>query len=505
MSKVFRLSKSQYGKGLKCPKALWLYRHQPDLADKVSDFQQNIFDQGKEVGALATKLFPNGILIEEDHRQSTEALEHTAKVFAQNPQAIFEAAFQFQNVLVRVDILENNNDGTWNLIEVKSTNDVEPKSHHDDVAIQKWVLTNSGVKIRHSYLMHLNREYTRKGELDLKKLFVRACLDDEIADNLSQIESKLEYFQAVLNQSKVPDELIGARCKNPYVCEYKGSCWQVAKQGTIHTLSRISDSKRHQLMDMGIELIAEIPETFELSANQMVEFNSLKNNDTHVELKKIQDHLKELNYPLYFLDYESVAYAIPRYDGSWPHKQLITQYSLHVITKPGDQAVHKEFIFDENADPCQAMAEALARDIPDDGGSVIVYHKTFERDRTLQLAETVHEQSTHLKSIVDRMWDLETPFAKRWYWDPAFNGSSSIKSVLPTFAPDFSYNDLEIKKGDSAQIKYAQMIAMPTQSNERKSIKQNLLRYCERDSLAMVLILRALMALVDPKLAKKVV
>lgn len=502
MGRVFRLSKSQYGKGLKCPKALWLYRHKSDLADKVSDFQQNIFNHGKEVGALATKLFPNGIMIEEDYKHQEEALAHTKDVFTKGPEALFEAAFQYENVLVRVDILEKNNDGTWNLIEVKSTNDVEPDSHHDDVAIQKWVLVNCGVKIKNAYLMHLNREYIRNGELDLEKLFVRKNLDEEIKSNIEQIESKLEFFQAILNQNKAPEELIGSRCKNPYVCEFKGHCWDVAKAGTIHTLSRISDKKRHALMDLGIEMISQIPKDFELSANQLVEYQTAVKDDVHIELNKIQDSLEELKYPLYFLDYESVAYAIPRYSGSWPHKQLISQYSLHKVNKGGEKAEHKEFIFDLAADPNTAVATALAKDIPDDGGTVIVYHKTFERDRTLQLADSVPEFADHLRLIVDRMWDLETPFAKRWYWDPKFNGSSSIKNVLPVFAPLYSYKDLEIQKGDLAQLRYSQMIQLPNSSPERAAIRNALLKYCERDSLAMVLILKELAEIVGAKALK---
>ena len=490
--KVYRLSKSQYCKGKKCQKALWLYRHKRDLADEPTPFQQNIFDQGTAVGKLATQCFEGGIEIVEDYTQSEQALETTQKLLKENPPALFEPAFMYGNILIRVDVLRNNNDGTWDLIEVKSTNSTQPKSHYDDIAVQKWVLEGSGLKIKNSYLMHLNREYIRKGELDINQLFVMDRLDDEIASHIEQVPHMLKVLQANLNLTAEPEELIGAKCKSPYLCEFKSHCWSGAKPGTIHTLGRISDSKRHELMDQSVTMISEIPDDYKLSGNQQVEVAAYKNNDVQVDLNSIQVHLSELKYPLYYLDYESVAYAVPRYDGSWSHKHLISQYSLHIQETPTSELIHKEYLHDENNDPAVSVAQKLSEDIKDDGGSVIVYHKTYERDRTKELVELLPEYAPHLSSIIDRMWDLETPFAKRWYWDKEFNGSSSIKAVLPVFAPEFSYSDLVIGKGDVAQLEYSRMIEMVQGSQERAEIREALLRYCERDTLAMVIILKHL-------------
>jgi hypothetical protein len=476
-------------------KAIWLYRHNKEVADQPSDFQQNIFNQGKEVGALALKLFPKGILIEADHTQGELAMQLTKEALAKNPEAIFEAAFQYKDVLIRADILKNNFDGTWDLIEVKSTNSVEPKAHHDDVAIQKWVLTNSGIKLRSANLMHLNREYSLAGELDLKKLFAIEPLDSLIVENYSEIEQFLPEIQTILNQTSTPTEAIGSKCNNPYPCEFTTHCWSHVGPDSIHTLSRISDSKREELVDMSIEKIKDIPLEFKLSANQQVEAKAHRDNDVQINLPEIKDHLTSLKYPLYFLDYESVAYAIPRYQGNWPHKQLTTQYSLHVLEKPGVELRHLAYVHDDPSNPSESLAKRLLTDIKDDSGSIVVYHLTFERDRTKQLAAELPEYSHELGVLIERMWDLEVPFAKRWYWDHRFEGSSSIKSVLPVFKPEFSYNDLIIRKGDQAVIEYSRMIALPANDPERRKIKERLLAYCERDSLAMYIILMELMGL----------
>ena len=42
--KITRISKSQYLKGIQCPKALWLYRHRRDLAPEIPPALQNLFD-----------------------------------------------------------------------------------------------------------------------------------------------------------------------------------------------------------------------------------------------------------------------------------------------------------------------------------------------------------------------------------------------------------------------------------------------------------------------------
>ncbi len=502
MSKIYRLSKSQYCTGRKCLKALWLYHHKRELADPVTPFQQNIFDQGTAVGELATKYFPGGVLISESHKASDLAIAKTLKAVQEGASAIFEAGFKACNVLIRVDVLRNNNDGTWDLIEVKSTNGVEPKAHHDDVAIQKWVLTQSGIKVKNSYLMHLNREYIRQGELDLKKLFTLEPLDEVVQGNVEEVEKYLDLIQANLNLEKEPSELIGSKCNNPYICEFKSHCWDEAQPGSIHTISRINDKKRHELMDAGIINIVDTPDNFKWSANQQIEVDSYKRNEVHIELEALKSHLQEIRYPLYFLDYESVAYAIPRFDGSWPHKQLITQYSLHVKEKPNSEVIHKEYLHNEYSDPAETLATRLLADIKDDNGSIVIYHKTYERDRTKELAEQLPELSIPLNQLIDRMWDLEVPFAKRWYWDPKFNGSSSIKNVLPVFVPEFSYKDLDIQKGDVAQMEYGRMIEMEKDSPERQQIRKALLKYCERDTLAMVIILERLLETLDLEVKK---
>ena len=486
-----RLSKSQYVKGRKCLKRIWLYNFRRDLADEPTEMQQQLFKQGNEVGKLAQDYFENGHLIDEDYRNPEGALEHTARSLKDpKAQVLFEPAFLFDDIIIRVDALRKNSDGSFDLIEVKSTNSVK-KEHKDDVAIQKYVLENLGFTIRNSYLMHLNGDYVRNGELNLRELFVLESMDDEIEDLIEDVPNHLKLMRAKLGEEQEPASTIGSLCKNPYPCEFKSYCWKNVDGDSIHKLTRISDRKRAELTDLGISKLKDIPDSFELTGGQFIQVAVAKTGKVHIEPAQIREHIKKLEYPLHFLDYETIPFAIPRYDRSSPYQQLPFQFSLHVQKDPGAEVEHFEFLHQENSDPRKAFIENLFEHIDGDRGSIIVYHAGFERNITTALAEVIPELSEAFTEVTNRMWDLEVPFAQRWYCDHKFEGSSSIKYVLPVIAPELRYDSLEIQKGDIAQKRYGEMIAMPN-GPEKQKIATSLLEYCKLDTFAMVKILEYL-------------
>ncbi len=57
MLQVF-ISKSQFLKGLQCPKSLYLQKYYPELAREVHESREALFESGKEVGVLARGLHP---------------------------------------------------------------------------------------------------------------------------------------------------------------------------------------------------------------------------------------------------------------------------------------------------------------------------------------------------------------------------------------------------------------------------------------------------------------
>jgi hypothetical protein len=215
----------------------------------------------------------------------------------------------------------------------------------------------------------------------------------------------------------------------------------------------------------------------------------------YLDQQMIAEHLKKLKYPLAFLDFETLGYAIPKYDGTRPYQNLPFQYSLHTQQSPDSPLVHYEFLFEKNENPMLALAERLVQDMPYDG-SIVVYHQLFENGRLEELSRSFPDLSLDLENMIARLWDLEVPFAKKWFYNPCFNGSSSIKKVLPVMDPDVTYQNLDIQEGGEAQAKYLSFLRDPLSDEDRVKIKNDLLTYCKLDSFAMVRILDELRKIV---------
>ena len=482
------LSKSQFLKGRHCLKRIWLYNHRRDLMQERSAFQNAIMEQGTEVGKLARSLFSGGVLIDEDYQNISGAVDHTKAAILTNASAIFEGAFVYDDILVRVDILKCNSDGSFDLIEVKSSTSVK-KEHLPDCAVQAYVLQQCGIRLKHICVMYMNNEYRRAGELDLDQLFIIEPVDHLIQDELSKVPDYLNTIRTALLKEDEPFWDIGSICKNPYPCEFKHYCWRDVSKKSIYYISRITEKQKCSLVDAGITLIKDVSDQFNLTALQAIQVSCQKRQEKYIDSVAIKNHLSQLQYPLYFLDFETVGYAIPPYEGTRPYQHLPFQYSLHVKRTPDAELEHYEFLFNEKENPSRSLAEELVSHIGAEG-SVVVYYASFEGSRIKEMAESFPDLSEKLISIHQRLWDLQIPFSKKWYCDPGFNGSASIKDVLPVLVPELSYKNLEIQKGDEAQFQYQELINLPSNSATREKIKKALLEYCKLDTLAMVYILK---------------
>jgi len=170
--KISRISKSQYLKGLQCPKALWIYRNRPDLAPEIPASKQHIFDQGHEVGILAQQYFAGGVEVTEKYYEIDKAITSTEDHIRNGAGNIYEAtACSPDGAYSRIDILkEASMPDQWDLIEVKQSTGVKDY-HLDDIALQRYAFKNAGYNVKNSYLMHINGSYVRFGPLNLQELF----------------------------------------------------------------------------------------------------------------------------------------------------------------------------------------------------------------------------------------------------------------------------------------------------------------------------------------------
>jgi predicted RecB family nuclease len=482
-----RLSKSKYLSGLQCLKRLYLEIHHPALATPPDASTQAILDMGTEIGILAQQRFRGGVLVKAGFRQREAAIAETAALI-QGPfvPAIFEGAFEYDGVLVRVDILERVQNGesglSWRLIEVKSSTRVK-EVHLDDLAIQSYVVQGTGVRLDAMCLMHIDTGYLYQGrEVDLQMLFSIEDVSEVVAARQRLVPERLAVMKATMLNSGPPEIEPGQHCRIPYECPFWSHCTKDKPQRWIFHLPGKKEIVG-QLVEQGIMTIDDIPAETRLSDVQ----TKVKDNVEWIS-SALRQILRSVSYPIHHLDAETVMLARPRFPSTRPYQSLPVQWSNHIELDSGE-VVHHEFLHGEASDPRRCWVEALIKSLGETG-SIVVY-SGYEETLIRQLAETFPEFKSAFKAILKRLWDL-LPVIKSHYYHPAFNGSYSIKSVLPAMVPSLGYGDLVIQEGGQAAAEYYRMVFIETDWVERASIRDSLLRYCARDTLAMVELRRAL-------------
>ena len=485
-----RLSKSTFIRGLQCEKSLYLYKHHYKLKDPTPSSLQAVFDQGTNIGLLAQKLFINGVdASPENHFKMIESVEKTLEFINKGENIIYEAAFLFDDVLAALDILVKDKDG-WKAYEVKSSAKVSA-TYVKDAAIQYYTITNSGIDLKDISIVHINNQYTKDGELDIHQLFTIESVYNQVLEFLPQIPNEVRRLKDVIESSEIPQIDIGLHCTDPYDCDFKGTCWKHVPDYSVFDIANLRNKKKFDLYNQGLMSLDQIDlrET-SLNANQVLQVESEVNGTTHIETDQIRGFVKELSYPLYFLDFETINPAVPIYDGSKPYQQLVFQYSLHIQETPRSELKHREYLADPNKDPRIGFIEQLINDCGTIG-DVLVYNISFERGKLNDLAEVFPIYSNALKDIVIRLKDLMIPFQKKWYYTPEMKGSYSIKFVLPALVPELSYDELEIKEGGTASNTFLTMVNGSFKGDKAK-VRRQLLEYCKLDTYAMVKILERL-------------
>ena len=476
------LTKTKFVAGSQCLKRLYFIVHQPELAAQPDESDQSIIEQGQQVGLLARQMFPGGVAVESRDR---EQAIRTTRELIDNPEipAIFEGAFEHRDVFVRVDILQRRPDQRWRLIEVKSTTDV--KDHHlDDIAIQHRVVIRSAVDLAASCLAHVNREYVYEGgPIDARRFFKIKNLTGQVESLQPEITFQLRSEFRVLAMPAAPDIPAGRQCSHPFACEFFDHCNEPVPDDHILRLPRIHASTVAKLVALGVQSIRDIPEDYPLSVRLRHACASVQTGTPWFG-SEIKGELKGLRYPLYYMDFETVNPAVPRFAGMRPYDLIPFQWSVHVQRQPGAAVEHFEFLATDKSDPRPAFISTLC-DALGDRGSIVVYHQQFESTRLSDLAMWLPECSARVKKIQPRLWDL-LPVIRDHVYHPAFAGSFSLKSVLPALVPAMTYENMEVGDGQAAGLAWESLIRGGLDQHDRGRIRRALLEYCEQDTLAMV-------------------
>jgi hypothetical protein len=502
------LTKSRYMSGMQCLRLLW--HASKKLLPDVSIADQHRFDQGHEFETYVYKLFPKGLNLADKALDFKASLEKTKKAI-EDRKTIFEASVMQGEYFIRADILEpvemseesesNESDvtseikGKWNLYEIKSTTKVK-EQHIPDLAFQKFVLEKKGMKINKCFLIFLNKEYVKEGEIDASKLIKKEEVTERVGlIDQEEIKERCQEYQKIISQDKIPPIIISKNCNKPYICHLKKFCWATLPKGNVLELT---DWRKYwKLYDDGIIEMKDVPEDLELNAKDRNIKEATIKNEVVILKEPVIHFLKTLVYPLYHFDFETFDTAVPIYNESRPYQKMPFQYSLHIEHEDG-KLEHFEYLAQGDEDPRPKLLEQLKGEIEKEGpGSVIVFNKSFETSVLTKLAENFPEHKEWIDKVLGRIIDLAVPFQNFHYYNPCQKGSYSIKKVLPAIT-DNSYSEMEIDNGgDASALYFYSHIKKTLDEDKRKEIRANLIKYCGLDTEAMVWIIKELKKLVE--------
>lgn len=483
------LSKSTFLRGLQCPKSLYLYKNFIQLRDQPSTEQKAIFNRGNKVGLLARQFFPGGIDATPAPRSDNmAAIAKTKQLIEQGVKIIYEAAFQYNGVLAILDILVQEQ-GIWYAYEVKSSTKIT-QTYILDASLQYWVITNSGLLLADFSLMHINNQYIRNGEINVKALFAVKSVKEAVLKNQSFIDEKVIANLNIISKREMPQVGIGEHCFIPYSCDFMGTCWKSVPPDSVFEITGISKAEQFQLYQSGYETIVEVPKNNALDKNANIHIETFKAKKARIYKKEIEEFLDQIRYPLFFMDFESFMPAIPLFDKTKAYQHIPFQYSLHVKEKKDGSLHHLEFLAEQGVDPRLTFLTALLKHT-ETSQTILVYDALMERNILNGLKKDFPVYASEIDLRLSRIVDLVHPFVERYFYHPAMKNSVSIKNVLPALVPELNYTNLTISSGSIAMTAFEQL-QRETDLLKIIDIREQLFAYCKMDTLAMVKIFEVL-------------
>ena len=479
------LSKSRLTAFEQCAKRLWLPVHRPELAE-FDDGAQSRFATGREVGAIACALVPDGHMIVAEPDLAA-ALKATQRLLQGGHRApLFEATLEHDGVLVRIDILEPDGDDAWSMVEVKSS--TRMKDYHlGDLATQLWVAREAGLKISRCAIRHINNGFVLERTGDYQGLLTDTTVGSEV-EPMTAGRAALAIAARATLEGPEPGVRPGSHCHAPFPCEFEAHCHAGLPEEPQWPVSILPNGGGKRWLDEGVtDLLAIDPEALRSAVQQRV-YRATATGEAFHDCDAAKDAMAAWAYPRTSLDFETIAFVAPRWIGTRPYQQIPFQFSAHIEASDGT-VVHREFLSLDGGDPRRACAEALLQ-LPDNG-AVVAYNAGFERRCILELAESQPDLADVLRALAGRIVDL-LPVTRACWYHRDQRGSWSIKAVLPTIAPELDYAGLQVSDGGKAQEAYLEAIAPMTRVERRAEIDQALRLYCGRDTEAMIVLARHL-------------
>lgn len=482
-------SKSKLMALRQCPKRLWLETHHPELRDDSSAAQAS-FAVGHAVGDIARRIYDpkaKGTLVDLQSEGMEAAFARTQELLGL-PQPIFEAGFRSSGAHAFADVLlpvKRGGQLSWRMVEVKSSTSVKDY-HRDDAAVQAFVAKSSGAALTQIAIAHIDSTWIYSGDDDYSGLLTESDLTEEAFGRGDEVVEWIASAQTIAANAKPPKVNTGGHCSKPYQCGFYNHCRSSEPQPeqAIEWLPGKFGKKLQEHIDAKAVIeLGDAPDEL-LNAIQLRVKSATVRNKPYFDRAGAAQELAPHSLPAYFLDFETIQFAVPIWKGTRPYQQIPFQFSLHRLSRTG-KLEHQAFLDDSGGDPSKAFAQALLGACGE-RGPIFAYNAGFEKARISDLASRFPRLATALLALNERLVDL-LPVARKYSYHPSQQGSWSIKAVLPALCPDLNYADLNgVQDGGMAMEAYLEAIAPSTTPARKAQIHAQLLDYCALDTFAMV-------------------
>lgn len=423
---------------------------------------------------LASQLFPDPYV----------GRKHTAEFLSKGFKTVVDAQFvTADGDFATVDFVYNKNNFYFVTESTTISSEQKRKAAFAVYAAEKDTATG-GVKAENVYILAVDKAYVKHGKVKAIDFFDVIDITDDVKVMVQTVKSELRQVPKTTANS------LSGKCSK---CPHKNTCKGIFETNSdVMNLMRTSVEKKAMLMNLGCVTYKDaLPHLTEgTTAYKQALAHIAGDRYTLFDPDKIAEWINNLEYPLYFLDFETLQECIPEFDGQKPFDQIPFQFSLHIQDKPGGALRHVEFLGDPKTDYREELVKTLVDSIGTKG-SIIAYNASFEKNRIKEMAETFPAYKNELSFMVERFADLMDPFSKMWIYYPNQNGSYSIKHVLPSMFPcdpELDYSDLsQVHNGTEAMDTFREMKTMYI--NDYEEARRNMLNYCRLDTYAMVKIL----------------
>jgi hypothetical protein len=448
---------------------------------------------GHQVGEIARSLNAGGVLIGHDDRLGEAVAETRARIDSGDRHPIFEATLAHEDVLVRIDLLLPEGDGTaWRICEVKSAASV--KAYHlGDLATQVWVALGTGLPVSGADLQHIDTgfSYTRPG--DYAGLLRTVDLSERVAPLVNSRHLVVTAARRCLAGGE-PMIATGRQCQTPFPCPLVDHCRTgepaISEYPPELLPGPAGRTAAAALREAGVNDLraASLDPALPPALQRII--TATRTGVAFHDPDGFRAATADWPSPLRFLDFETIAFAVPRWLGTRPFEGIPFQFSCHQEDPDGTYP-QAQFLDLTGQDPSRACAEALVACLGD-RGAIVAWQASVERGCLRRLARLFPDLAVRLDAAADRIVDL-LPVVRNTYYHRDMRGSWSIKAVLPACLPHLNYQDLQgVKDGLAAQSAYLDAIRPDTDPVRKYEIRRQLLAYCRLDTWAMVQLYRSL-------------